>query len=136
VAFSHRGIPFVRSSSRFRCTLIEFPEPSLSNLISPTTRGVGPPGALPTISVSRFLYVLGSEAVIDWVVNYFSTSQTPRNAFESIQVPPIVTTEKMPLILQHEGHSRMIIGYEVDRNGARSLLTFDPALYVSSLFAF
>jgi len=33
----------------------------------------------------------------------------------------------MPLILQHNGHSRTIVGYEVDGHGVTNLLTFDPA---------
>jgi hypothetical protein len=36
----------------------------------------------------------------------------------------------MPLILQHQGHSRTIIGYEIAKDGSTALLTFDPAMYV------
>ncbi|KAJ9110747.1 hypothetical protein QFC20_002788 [Naganishia adeliensis] len=38
----------------------------------------------------------------------------------------IVVSEKLPLILQHSGHSRTIVGYEVDAVGERSLIMFDP----------
>ncbi|KAJ2931365.1 hypothetical protein H1R20_g5730, partial [Candolleomyces eurysporus] len=31
----------------------------------------------------------------------------------------------MPFILQHEGHSRLIVGYEIDKLGKVNLLTFD-----------
>jgi hypothetical protein len=33
----------------------------------------------------------------------------------------------MPLVLQHAGHSRTIIGYEITTGGAVNLLLFDPA---------
>ncbi|CAA7267938.1 unnamed protein product [Cyclocybe aegerita] len=73
----------------------------------------------------------GPESVVDWVVNYFSPQprviEKPLNAFESLKVFPITNTNKMPLILQHDGHSRTIVGYQVDKNGATSLLVFDPA---------
>jgi len=39
----------------------------------------------------------------------------------------VITTGKMPLILQHQGHSRTIIGYEVQKSGAINLLLFDPS---------
>ncbi|KAF9567624.1 DUF1671-domain-containing protein [Agrocybe pediades] len=71
-----------------------------------------------------------SELVIDWVVNYFtpnSPSSKPSNAFESMKMTPIAMTDKMPLILQHNGHSRTVVGYEIDKNGATNLLVFDPS---------
>jgi hypothetical protein len=37
----------------------------------------------------------------------------------------------MPLILQHAGHSRTIIGYEVSKKGIVNLLVFDPSKCVS-----
>ncbi len=70
----------------------------------------------------------GSEVVINWIVEYFSPQETSKDAFESIKASPVITTEKMPLILQHDGHSRTIVGYEIDKNGTTSLLTFDPSL--------
>jgi len=74
----------------------------------------------------------GLQILINWVVDYFSVKETtdtsPKNAFESMKIPQIVVTEKMPIILQLKGHSRTIIGYEVDKNGVSNLLTFDPAL--------
>jgi hypothetical protein len=39
-----------------------------------------------------------------------------------------MVTDKMPLILQHNGHSRTIVGYEVSKSGAVTLLAFDPGL--------
>jgi hypothetical protein len=74
----------------------------------------------------------GLQILINWVVDYFSVKETtdasPKNAFESMKIPQIIVTEKMPIILQHKGHSRTIIGYETDKNGVSNLLTFDPGL--------
>ncbi|KAJ3508673.1 hypothetical protein NLJ89_g5620 [Agrocybe chaxingu] len=79
----------------------------------------------------KWIGTAGPESVVDWVVNYFSPQprviEKPANAFESLKEFPITTTDKMPLILQHDGHSRTIVGYQVDKNGAASLLVFDPA---------
>jgi Peptidase family C78 len=68
--------------------------------------------------------------VIKWVVDYFTPKQTidkPTNVFESLTNSPVMITNKMPLILQHDGHSRTIIGYEIDSRGITNLLMFDPA---------
>ncbi|KAF9472771.1 DUF1671-domain-containing protein [Pholiota conissans] len=76
----------------------------------------------------------GPETLIDWVVEYFTPKATQTksaNAFDSIQSYPIVNTTKMPLILQHDGHSRTVVGYETDRNGITKLLIFDPAYHIS-----
>ncbi|KAF8163131.1 peptidase family C78-domain-containing protein [Crassisporium funariophilum] len=77
----------------------------------------------------------GTDIVVNWVVNYFSptaTQERPTNLFESLQVSPVISTDKMPLILQHDGHSRTIVGYEVDKNGVTNLLMFDPAFRPNS----
>ncbi|GHJ86672.1 hypothetical protein NliqN6_3074 [Naganishia liquefaciens] len=38
----------------------------------------------------------------------------------------VTISGRMPLILQHEGHSRTIAGYEIDVSGATNLLILDP----------
>ncbi|KAG2366844.1 peptidase family C78-domain-containing protein [Suillus spraguei] len=40
---------------------------------------------------------------------------------------PVITTDKMPLVLQFNGHSQTIVGYEISRNGDANLLVFDPS---------
>jgi len=68
--------------------------------------------------------------MIKWVVDYFAPTQTidkPTNIFKSLTKSPVTSTNKMPLILQHNGHSRTIVGYEVDSSGVTNLLMFDPA---------
>lgn len=42
-------------------------------------------------------------------------------------------TEFMPVVLQHAGHSRTVVGYEVQKDGEYNLLVFDPSKYVRSL---
>ncbi|CAG4944319.1 unnamed protein product [Parnassius apollo] len=51
-------------------------------------------------------------ALFDWVLRYF---QEDSNAF------------KPPLYLQHQGHSRTIIGYEKHKDGKATLLVLDPS---------
>ena len=73
---------------------------------------------------------IGIDLVIKWVVDYFTPKHTidrPTNIFESLTNSPVTITNKMPLILQHDGHSRTIIGYEIDGRGITNLLMFDPA---------
>lgn len=48
---------------------------------------------------------------------------------------PVVCTDRMPLILQHPGHSRLIVGYEMTASGAVNLLIFDPAKWVLRLWS-
>lgn len=77
----------------------------------------------------------GIDLVIKWVVDYFTPKETidkPTNIFESLTNSPVRITDKMPLILQHDGHSRTIIGYEIDGCGVTNLLMFDPAYRPSS----
>ncbi|XP_068617948.1 zinc finger-containing ubiquitin peptidase 1-like [Battus philenor] len=51
-------------------------------------------------------------ALFDWVLRYF---QEDPNGF------------KPPLYLQHQGHSRTIIGYEKHKDGKATLLVLDPS---------
>jgi len=44
---------------------------------------------------------------------------------------PILSTTHMPVILQHLGHSRTIVGYEMTKKGNVNLLTFDPSMVAS-----
>lgn len=76
-------------------------------------------------------YLSGVMSVIDWVVRYFSPP-IPGKIKTSIDdvlrgASPVICTDKMPLILQHAGHSRTIIGYEINQRGVVNLLTFDPS---------
>ena len=40
---------------------------------------------------------------------------------------PVVCTEHMPIILQHAGHSRTVVGFEKCKDGKVNLLVFDPS---------
>lgn len=42
---------------------------------------------------------------------------------------PVVVTDRMPLVLQHQGHSRTIVGFEKLKSGSVNLLCFDPSKY-------
>lgn len=73
-----------------------------------------------------------------WVKEYFQSgvntntrSPKPTNALEAMmsnshnQSSHIRISQKLPIILQHSGHSRTIIGYEETRQGV-NLLVLDP----------
>ncbi|EGN96104.1 hypothetical protein SERLA73DRAFT_185648 [Serpula lacrymans var. lacrymans S7.3] len=73
----------------------------------------------------------GVDALTNWVVEYFSPqSQRKSNTVDDILrgASPVIATDRMPLILQHDGHSRTIVGYELTKNGTVNLLIFDPSL--------
>jgi hypothetical protein len=65
------------------------------------------------------------------MVNYFTPGhpegeKTPTSINDVLgKTTPVVVTQFMPVILQHRGHSRLIVGYERDVDGMVNLLTFD-----------
>ena len=66
--------------------------------------------------------------MIQWIVEYF-TQDVPKstNVNDALKAAsPVVITDKMPIVLQHSGHSRTIVGYERVGNKIQ-LLTFDPS---------
>ncbi|KAJ7168151.1 peptidase family C78-domain-containing protein [Mycena crocata] len=82
----------------------------------------------------------GAEILTDWVVEYFSqprgsvdtnkvvVNRRPKTVNDALLGASAVTvTPRMPLILQHAGHSRTIVGYEVSKTGFVNLLVFDPS---------
>jgi len=82
----------------------------------------------------------GAALLTDWVVEYFSQphgavdtnnvvqNPQPKTAYDVLRgASPVTVTSRMPLILQHAGHSRTIVGYEVSKNGLVNLLVFDPS---------
>ncbi|KXN90477.1 Zinc finger with UFM1-specific peptidase domain protein [Leucoagaricus sp. SymC.cos] len=68
---------------------------------------------------------VGAAAVIQWMVNYFTPELNSEHEKTFVPDPPIFATTAMPVILQHRGHSRVIVGYQEDVNGIIDLLTFD-----------
>ncbi|KAJ7261389.1 peptidase family C78-domain-containing protein [Mycena haematopus] len=82
----------------------------------------------------------GATLLTDWVVEYFSQphgmvdtrsvvqNAPPKTAYDVLHgASPVTVTSRMPLILQHAGHSRTIVGYEVSKTGLVNLLVFDPS---------
>ncbi|XP_042560827.1 zinc finger-containing ubiquitin peptidase 1-like [Clupea harengus] len=67
--------------------------------------------------------------LFDWVKQYFSQSAT-RNGRLS---PRVVQTSLPPIYLQHQGHSRSVVGLEQKRNGSLCLLLFDPGCSPSEM---
>lgn len=59
--------------------------------------------------------------LFEWVKQYFSQTSSSR-------LPPrLVQTSLPPLYLQHQGHSRSIVGLEQKKNGSLFLLLLDPS---------
>ncbi|KAF1387517.1 hypothetical protein PFLUV_G00079780 [Perca fluviatilis] len=64
--------------------------------------------------------------LFDWVKQYFQQSS------RSSRLPPrLVHTSMPPLYLQHQGHSRSIVGLEQKKNGSLCLLLLDPGTSAS-----
>ncbi|KAM8734682.1 zinc finger-containing ubiquitin peptidase 1 isoform 2-T3 [Acanthopagrus schlegelii] len=64
--------------------------------------------------------------LFDWVKQYFTQSN------RSSRLPPrLIHTKLPPLYLQHQGHSRSIVGLEQRKNGSLCLLLLDPGSSVS-----
>ncbi|XP_060761512.1 zinc finger-containing ubiquitin peptidase 1 isoform X2 [Neoarius graeffei] len=60
--------------------------------------------------------------LFQWAKNYFSHPSST-----GARLPPrVVKTNLPPIYLQHQGHSRSIVGVEQRRNGSICILVFDP----------
>ncbi|KAM6968094.1 zinc finger-containing ubiquitin peptidase 1 [Aplochiton taeniatus] len=67
--------------------------------------------------------------LFEWVKEYFSQS-----ACRATRLPPrVVPTTQPPLYLQHQGHSRSIVGLEQRKNGSLCLLMLDPGCSPTSV---
>ncbi|OLL24924.1 Zinc finger with UFM1-specific peptidase domain protein [Neolecta irregularis DAH-3] len=62
-------------------------------------------------------------ALLSYVESYFCQYTRKRGS----QISTVTTSNLPPLFLQHFGHSRTIVGYEIGRKGQRTLLVFDPS---------
>ncbi|XP_047414130.1 zinc finger-containing ubiquitin peptidase 1 isoform X1 [Sciurus carolinensis] len=56
--------------------------------------------------------------LFEWILNYYSSEREGN--------PKVVCTSKPPIYLQHQGHSRTIVGIEERKNRTLCLLIFDP----------
>ncbi|KAI0048215.1 DUF1671-domain-containing protein [Auriscalpium vulgare] len=68
--------------------------------------------------------------LLDWIKNYFSPPKDSKhsNAQDAWRgLSPVIVTDRMPIILQHQGHSRTVVGYEITKTGSMNLLMFDPS---------
>lgn len=65
--------------------------------------------------------------LFDWVKQYFCQSSSSSSSSSSRRLPPrLIQTRLPPLYLQHQGHSRSIVGLEQKKNGSHCLLVLDP----------
>lgn len=80
----------------------------------------------------------GVEPLLQWVMQYFSDGDPRRNSTSAtvgerlLGARAVTVTDKPPIILQHKGHSRTIVGVEQTKNGIINLLTFDPGRRLTS----
>ncbi|KAI9471836.1 MAG: peptidase family C78-domain-containing protein [Benjaminiella poitrasii] len=58
--------------------------------------------------------------LMDWIQSYFM------DALEDNSKETVCITDRPPLYLQHQGHSRTVVGIEVLKSGKRNLIMFDP----------
>lgn len=72
-------------------------------------------------------FVVDKKALTQWIVNYFSDSTKPATVNDALKgATPVIITDRTPIILQNEGHSRTIIGFQRLKNNNVDLLMFDP----------
>ncbi|KAI8365676.1 peptidase family C78-domain-containing protein [Choanephora cucurbitarum] len=57
--------------------------------------------------------------LMDWIQSYFSADI--QSGHQTVYI-----TNRPPLYLQHQGHSRTVIGIELLKSGKRNLIMFDP----------
>ncbi|KAI0340493.1 DUF1671-domain-containing protein [Trametopsis cervina] len=71
----------------------------------------------------------GPELLIDWIIDYFGQGEARHNDINQalLGASPVVITDRLPLVLQHAGHSRTVVGFERRRDGTINLLMFDPS---------
>lgn len=60
-------------------------------------------------------------ALLEFTRQYFDNGLTEPESSGNV-----IVSSRQPLIIQHEGHSRTIVGYEIGANGETNLLLFDP----------
>ncbi|KZV60905.1 DUF1671-domain-containing protein [Peniophora sp. CONT] len=68
-----------------------------------------------------------TKPLLDWIREYFDPAQPGTSANPWKGARAVIPSDKMPLVLQHDGHSRTVVGYEITKNGQTNLLVFDPA---------
>lgn len=56
--------------------------------------------------------------LFEWILRYYST--------DNEGAAKVVCTSRPPIYLQHQGHSRTVVGIEEKKNKALCLLLFDP----------
>uniref|UniRef100_A0A0W0GCI5 UFSP1/2/DUB catalytic domain-containing protein n=2 Tax=Moniliophthora roreri TaxID=221103 RepID=A0A0W0GCI5_MONRR len=66
-----------------------------------------------------------------WIVQYFDkySKSNSNSTFNTVLLgaTPVQSVPCMPLVLQNDGHSRLVVGYEMSKGGVIHLLIFDPS---------
>ncbi|KAF8379859.1 hypothetical protein HHK36_029308 [Tetracentron sinense] len=78
--------------------------------------------------------IKGHQVLVDWVWNYFSENKFNKSS----DLQRVVVSKKMPLYFQHDGHSRTIVGIQVQQRRNEllkqyTLLVLDPAHRTAAL---
>ncbi|KAJ2356578.1 hypothetical protein GGF43_001985 [Coemansia sp. RSA 2618] len=69
-------------------------------------------------------------ALFEWIVEYFTSGITDDPADDAASSQRVRFTDKHPLYLQHQGHSRTVVGVELADSGT-NVLIFDPDVAVA-----
>lgn len=69
------------------------------------------------------------DALIQWFMSYFLGPMKEHGTVNDVlcNASPVIATDKMPVILQWDGHSVTIVGYELSKSKGVNLLQFDPS---------
>ncbi|KAI0703582.1 peptidase family C78-domain-containing protein [Cytidiella melzeri] len=114
----------------------------LNNKLINTTKWIGTAELYVALAYRRIparladfeLHKQGPDLLINWITDYFSPDLSRSDNINEalLGASPVVITEKMPILLQHAGHSRTVIGYERRRDGSINLFMFDPARRIAT----
>lgn len=74
--------------------------------------------------------VIAHKALIQWLAAHFmehSNEPEPGTGATHTSARGVFMSTRMPVVLQHKGHSRTVVGVEFTVAGETNLLIYDPA---------
>ncbi|KAG9318243.1 peptidase family C78-domain-containing protein [Chiua virens] len=102
----------------------------LKHKLVDTKQRIGTGGNVYCFVLQRYIIhasFTGFDILKDWVVDYFKEKQEVDVNKILRNATPVVATGKMPVILQYQGHSVTIVGYELVKGDKINLLVLDPS---------
>ncbi|ELU40465.1 peptidase family c78 domain-containing protein [Rhizoctonia solani AG-1 IA] len=100
-------------------------------MMSDTIRMVQLSSATTYLGLENGLVQLGFPhlALIQWLTAHFMEQSNDLSSGPNGDhtTPHVYMSTKMPIVLQHKGHSRTVVGIELTKSGETNILIYDPA---------